>query len=141
MCLPLNQHTKSLTKPVKRLEHVNGHGLRLGLYWNGEATMARRRDVFQLTNDELSILCWLRVSNGQAILSASAVAENSLFVVPDRLLQDGYVKTQMLSPTTVQYTLTESGRDVLEICESTAYFAAVAKRKGPRANTPHTHLD
>ena len=99
--------------------------------------MARRRDVFQLTNDELSILCWLRISNGQAILSASAVAENSLFVVPDRLLQDGYVRTQILSPTTVQYTLTESGRDVLEICESTAYFAAVAKRKGPRANTPH----
>jgi DNA-binding MarR family transcriptional regulator len=101
----------------------------------GEATTARRRDVFQLTNDELSILCWLRISNGQAILSASAVAENSLFVVPDRLLQDGYVRTQML-PTTVHYILTESGREVLEICESTAYFAAVAKRRWPRANTP-----
>jgi hypothetical protein len=63
--------------------------------------MARRRDVFQLTNDELSILCWLRISNGQATLSASAVAEKSLLVVPDRLLQDGYVRTQMLSPTTV----------------------------------------
>ena len=37
--------------------------------------MARRRDAFQLTNDELSVLCWLRISNGQAILSASAVAE------------------------------------------------------------------
>lgn len=83
--------------------------------------MARRRDVFQLTNDELSILCWLRISNGQAILSASAVAENSLFVVPDRLLQDGFVRTQMLSPTTVHYTLTESGREVLEICEGTAW--------------------
>jgi hypothetical protein len=102
--------------------------------------MARRRDVFQLTNDELSILCWLRISNGQAILSASVVAENSLFVVPDRLLQDGYVRTQMLSPTTMHYTLTESGREVLAICESTAYFAAVAKRKSPRANTPHPHL-
>jgi len=102
--------------------------------------MARRRDFFQLTNDELSILCWLRISNGQAILSASAVAENSLFVVPDRLLQDGYVTTQMLSPTTVHYTLTESGREVLEICESTAYFGAVAKRKWPRANTPDPHL-
>ena len=110
------------------------------LYWNGEATMARRRDVFQLTNDELSILCWLRISNGEAILSASAVAGNSLLVVPDRLLQDGYVRTQMLSPTTVHYTLTESGREVLEICESTAYFAAVAKRKWPRANTPDPHL-
>ena len=91
-------------------------------------------------DDELSILCWLRISNGQAILSASAVAENSLFVVPDRLLQDGYVRTQMLSPTTVHYTLTDSGREVLEICESTAYFAAVAKRKWPRANTPDRHL-
>jgi hypothetical protein len=98
--------------------------------------MARRRDVFQLTNDELSILCWLRISNGQAILSASAVAENSLFVVPDRLLQDGYVRTQMLSPTTMHYTLTENGREILEICESRAYFAAVAKRKSSRANTP-----
>jgi hypothetical protein len=102
--------------------------------------MARKRDVFQLTNDELSVLCWLRISNGQAILSASAVAENSLFVVPDRLLQDGYVRTQMLSPTTMHYTLTESGREVLEICESTAYFAAVAKRTWPRANTPDPHL-
>jgi hypothetical protein len=43
-------------------------------------------------------------------------------------------------PTTVHYTLTESGREVLEICESTAYFAAVAKRKWPRANTPDPHL-
>ena len=98
--------------------------------------MARRCDVFQLTNDELSILCWLRISNGQAILSASAVAENSLFVVPDRLLQDGYVTTQMLSPTTVHYTLTESGREVLEICESTAYFAAVMKAQV--AKSKHT---
>jgi DNA-binding MarR family transcriptional regulator len=120
--------------------HLAFETLALGLYWNGEATIARRRDVFQLTNDELSILCWLRISNGQAILSASAVAENSLFVVPDRLLQDGYVTTQMLSPTAVHYTLTESGREVLEICESTAYFAAVAKRKWPRANTPDPHL-
>jgi DNA-binding HxlR family transcriptional regulator len=60
--------------------------------------------------------------------------------VPDRLLQDGYVRTQMLSPTTVHYALAESGREVLEIYESTAYFAAVAKRKWPRTNTSDPRL-
>jgi hypothetical protein len=94
--------------------------------------MARRRDAPQLSNDELCVLRWLRISNGEAKLSASTVAGNSLFIVPDRLLRDGYVKTQILSPETVHYTLTESGLEALEISESVAYFASVANRKRPR---------
>jgi hypothetical protein len=98
--------------------------------------MARRRDVLQLTNDELCVLRWLRSSNGQATLSASAVAGNSRFMVPDRLLQDGYVRTRIISSETVHYTVTESGLEALEISESTAYFAAVAKRKRLRTTIP-----
>jgi hypothetical protein len=91
--------------------------------------MARRRNVLQLTDDELCVLRWLRNNNGQAKLSASAIAGNSLFIVPDRLLRDGYIRTQIPSPGTGHYTLTESGLEVLEISESAAYFAAVARRK------------
>jgi DNA-binding MarR family transcriptional regulator len=98
--------------------------------------VAHTSDVLELTYGELCVLRWLRISNGHATISAHAVAGNSLFAVPDRLLKSGYVRTQMLSPTTVHYSLTESGREVLEICESTAYFAAVAKRKGQE----QTHL-
>jgi hypothetical protein len=96
--------------------------------------MARRREALQLTNDELCVLHWLRTSNGQATLSASAVAGNTQLMVPDRLLQDGYVKTQILSPGTVHYTLTESGLEALAISESAAYFAALAQRRRPRTS-------
>ena len=96
--------------------------------------MAQTRDVLELTNGELCILRWLRISNGQATLSASAVARNSLFIVPNRLLQADYVRIRadQTSPKTVHYTLTERGREALEINESTAFFADLAKRRRAR---------
>jgi hypothetical protein len=97
--------------------------------------MAHKRDVLELTNGELCILRWLRISNGKATLSASAVAGNSPFIVPDRLLKAHYVRTRtdQSSPKTVHYALTESGLEALEISESMTYFADLAKRRRPRA--------
>jgi hypothetical protein len=57
-----------------------------------------RGDFLELTNGELCVLRWLRISDGKATLSAKAVAGNSLFVVPDRLLKAGYVKTHADPP-------------------------------------------
>ena len=96
--------------------------------------MAQTRDVLELTNGELCILRWLRISNGQATLSASAVARNSLFIVPNRLLQADYVRIRadQTSPKTVHYTLTERGLEALEINESTAFFADLAKHRRAR---------
>ena len=56
---------------------------------------AYTRDVLELTNGELCILRWLRISNGKATLSASAVTGNSLVIVPDRLLKAGYVRARI----------------------------------------------
>jgi hypothetical protein len=56
--------------------------------------MAYTRDVPELTNGELCVLRWLRISNGTATLSVRAVARNSLFMVPPKLLQAGYVRTR-----------------------------------------------
>jgi len=97
------------------------------------------RNVLELTNGELCILRWLRISNGKATLSASAVAENSLFIVPDRLLKAGYVRTQVdeNSPKTVHYTLAASGMEALEINESMTYFANLAQRRKSRAGAKH----
>lgn len=93
--------------------------------------MTHTSDVLELTNGELCILRWLRISNGQATLSAKAVARNGLFIVPNRLLQADYVRIRadQTSPKTVHYTLTERGREALEINESTAFFADLAKRR------------
>jgi DNA-binding MarR family transcriptional regulator len=97
--------------------------------------MAYRRDVLELTNGELCILRWLRISNGKATLSASAVAGKNLFIVPDRLLKAGYVRTRIdqLAPKTVHYILTESGLEALESNESVAFFSDLAKRRRPRS--------
>ena len=90
--------------------------------------------VLELTNGELCILRWLRISNGKATLSLRAVATNSLVIIPPRLLQAGYVRigTDQTSPKTVHYTLTASGLAALELNESTA-FIDLAKRRRSRA--------
>jgi len=95
--------------------------------------MTHTRDVLELTNGELCVLRWLRISNGKATMSASAVADNSLFIVPHRLLQAGYVRvrTDQSSPKTVHYTLTASGMEALEVNESVAFFGDLAKRRRP----------
>jgi DNA-binding MarR family transcriptional regulator len=97
--------------------------------------VAHTCNVLELSNGELCVLRWLRISNGKASLSASTVARNSLFIVPKRLLQAGYVRIRadQTSPKTVHYTLTESGLEALEINESTAYFADLAKRRRVRS--------
>jgi hypothetical protein len=87
--------------------------------------VAHTSDVLELTHGELCVLRWLRISNGHAILSAHAVAGNGLFVVPDRLLKAGYSKT-------VHYFLTDSGRKAVDFNETHAFFAGLAKRRGPR---------
>jgi hypothetical protein len=99
-----------------------------------EAMVAR--DVPELTNGELCVLQWLRMSNGKATMSANAVAGNSLFVVPDRLLDAGYVKTltDRLSPNTMHYILTRTGLDALELNERRGF---VARRRRPRAGGPN----
>jgi DNA-binding HxlR family transcriptional regulator len=96
--------------------------------------VAHTRDVLELSNGELCVLRWLRVSNGQATLSASIVARKSLFIVPTRLLQAGYVRIRadQTSPKAVHYTLTESGLEALEINESSAFLADLAKRRRAR---------
>ena len=93
--------------------------------------------ILELTNGELCILRWLRISNGKATISGSAVAANSLFIVPDRLLKADYVRTRtdQFSPKTVHYALTHSGLEALEVHESRAFFAQSAKRRRPRAPT------
>jgi hypothetical protein len=98
--------------------------------------VTRTRDVLELTNGELCVLRWLRISNGKATLSASAFAKNSLFIVPHRLLQAGYVRVgiDQTSPKTVHYTLTASGLEALELNESKTYFADLAKRRRSRAS-------
>jgi hypothetical protein len=100
-----------------------------------EAIVAHTRDVLELTNGELCVLRWLRISNGQATLSASIVARNSLFIVPKRLLKVGYVRIRadQNSPKTVHYILTESGLKALELNESQAFFSDLAKRRRPRS--------
>jgi hypothetical protein len=100
--------------------------------------VTRPRDILELTNGELCVLRWLRISNGKATLSASAVAGNSLFIVPDRLLKAAYVKTRIdqFNPKTVHYTLTDSGLEALEANESKAFFADLAKRRRPRSHVP-----
>jgi hypothetical protein len=97
--------------------------------------VAHTNDVLELSNGELCVLRWLRISNGKASLTASTVAKNSLFIVPKRLLQAGYVRVwaDQTSPKTVHYALTESGQEALEINESTAYFADLAKRRRVRS--------
>jgi hypothetical protein len=80
---------------------------------------AYTRDGLELTNGELCILRWLRISNGKATLSASAVTGNSLVIVPDRLLKAGYVRTRIL--------------EALELNESQAFFSDWAKRRRPRS--------
>jgi DNA-binding MarR family transcriptional regulator len=98
--------------------------------------MAYTRDVLELTNGELCILRWLRISNGKATLSASAVAGKNLFIVADRLLKTGYVRTRIdqLAPKTVHYILTESGLEALELNESQAFlFSDLAKRRRRRS--------
>ena len=96
--------------------------------------MAHTCNVLELSNGELCVLRWLRVSNGKATLSASSVARNSLFIVPNRLLQAGYVRIRadQTSPKTMHYILTESGLEALEINESTAFFADLKKRHSAR---------
>jgi DNA-binding MarR family transcriptional regulator len=100
--------------------------------------VAPTRDVLELSNGELCVLRWLRISNGKATLSASAVAKNSLFIVPHRLLQAGYVRVQTdtSSPRTVHYTVTASGLEALEINEGTAFFPELGKRRGTRSSLP-----
>ena len=96
--------------------------------------MAYTRDVLELTNGELCILRWLRISNGKATLSASAITGNSLVIVPDRLLKAGYVRTRIdqLTPKTVHYILTERGLEALELNESQAFFSDWTKRRRKR---------
>lgn len=96
--------------------------------------MAHTSDILELTYGELCVLRWLRISNGHAILSAHAVAGNSLFVVPDRLLEAGYVETRtdLTDSKTVHYFLTHSGRKAVDFNETRAFFAGLAKRRGPR---------
>jgi hypothetical protein len=100
-----------------------------------EAMLTQARNVLELSNGELCVLRWLRISNGKATLAASAVAGNSLFIVPDRLLKAGYVRTRVdeNSPKTVHYTLTASGIEALEINESVTYFSSLAQRRRSRA--------
>jgi len=97
--------------------------------------MARTADVLELPQAELCVLQWLRINDGKATLTANAVAGNSLFVVPDHLLNVRYVKahTDRSSLKTVQYVLTESGRAALELNESRASFAHLAGRHPQRA--------
>jgi DNA-binding MarR family transcriptional regulator len=97
--------------------------------------VAHTRDVLELTNGELCVLRWLRISNGQATLSASIVARNSLFIVPKRLLQADYVRIRadQNSPKAVHYILTESGLKALELNESQAFFSDLGKRRRPRS--------
>jgi DNA-binding MarR family transcriptional regulator len=96
---------------------------------------AYTRYVLELTNGELCILRWLRISNGIATLSASAITGSNLVIVPDRLLKAGYVKTRIdqLTPKTVHYILTERGLEALELNESQAFFSDWAKRRRPRS--------
>jgi hypothetical protein len=96
-----------------------------------EAIVAHTRDVLELSNGELCVLRWLRISDGHATLSAPAVARNSLLCVPTRLIKADYVRiwADQTSPKLVHYILTESGREALEINESTAFFAKLAKRR------------
>ena len=96
--------------------------------------VTRIRDVLELTNGELCVLRWLRISNGKATLSASVVAKNSLFIVPPPLLQAGYVRvgTDPYNPKTVHYTLTVSGLEALELNERMA-LTDLAKRRRSRA--------
>ena len=103
-----------------------------------EAIVVHTRDVLELSKGELCVLRWLRISNGHATLSAPAVARNSLFIVPDRLLRADYVRIRadQTSPKVVHYILTESGREALEINESTAFFADLAKRRRARERQP-----
>ena len=97
--------------------------------------MTHTRDILDLTNGELCVLRWLRISNSKATISAGAVAANSLSIVPDRLLNAGYVRTRtdQFSPKTVHYTLTESGLEALEVHERRTFFSDLAKqrRAGP----------
>jgi hypothetical protein len=97
--------------------------------------MALTTDVLELPQAELCVLQWLRINNGKATLTANAVAGNSLFVVPDHLLNVRYVKTHTdrSSPKTVHYILTESGRAALELNERRASFAHLAGRRRLRA--------
>jgi hypothetical protein len=98
--------------------------------------MAYTRDVLELTNGELCVLRWLRISNGQATLSASIVAGNSLVIVPVRLLNAGYVRIRIdqTSPKAMHYTLTERGLEALELNESQAFlFSDLAKRRRRRS--------
>jgi hypothetical protein len=94
--------------------------------------VAHTRDVLELSNGELCVLRWLRISDGHAILSAYAIARNSLFIVPHRLLKAGYVTIWSDDSETVHYILTERGREALERNESTTFFADLAKRRRAR---------
>lgn len=87
--------------------------------------------ILELTDGELCILRWLRISNGKATISGSAVAANSLFIVPDRLLKADYVRTRtdQFNPKKVHYALTHRGLEALEVHESRSFFAQSAKRR------------
>jgi hypothetical protein len=89
------------------------------------------RDILELTNSELCVLRWLRISNGKATMTMSAIAGNGLFVVPDRLTKAQYVETQTdrSNPKTRHYTLTEIGREALALNESNSFFSDLTKRR------------
>ena len=93
--------------------------------------------IRELTNGELCVLRWLRISNGKATISGSAVAANSLFTVPDRLLKADYVRTRtdQFSPKTVHYALTHSGLEALEVHESRSFSPSRPSAVGQRAPT------
>jgi hypothetical protein len=107
-----------------------------------EARVTNTRDILDLTNGELCVLRWLRISNGKATISAKAVAANSLFIVPDRLLNAGYVRTNtdQFSPKTVHYNLTESGLEALEVQERRTFFSDLAQR-APLRPLRHQHFE
>jgi DNA-binding PadR family transcriptional regulator len=101
-----------------------------------EAIVAHTRDVLELSNGELCVLRWLRISDGHATLSAYAIAKNSLFIVPHRLLKAGYVTIWSDDVGDVHYVLTERGREALEMNESTTFFTDLAKRRRARERQP-----
>ena len=69
----------------------------------------------KLTDDEISVLRWLRDSHGEGAITGYAICGNKRFGVANRLIEVGYVKDQAdsFNPNTVHYRLTESGREAL----------------------------
>jgi DNA-binding MarR family transcriptional regulator len=73
----------------------------------------------KLTHDEISILRWLRDSNGESAITGYAVSGNKRFGVAARLIEAGYVNDQAdpFNPNTIHYRLTDSGREALGLSE------------------------